>query len=235
MEYTLTLEHFQGPLDKLLELVEEKEFDINFVNLAKVTGGFLKYITTLEREEISNTVLADFLVVASKLILLKSKMLIPTLELSDEEEQDVHQLEIQLKTYRTIKEAQNHVKSHWNVVPVMRHREFLMNNKAVFYPPRLTSHDLYKAFTTVVEEIGKFKPIEFVRTEIINLQNKIEELLQRITEKPTSLAHLRKENSKKELIALFLAILHLLKDEVVSVEQQHSFGDIVVAKKKGNR
>ncbi len=232
MEYAVTLERFKGPLDKLLELVQKQQLDINHVSLAEVTGGFLSFIAQLEKEKISNAVLADFLVIASKLLLIKSKMLIPALVLDEEEEQDIRVLEIQLKIYQKIKEAQYCLKNRWKAFPLMGNREFLMNRRAIFYPPSITPQDLAVVLVNVTKEIEKFRPIEAVKTEVINLQNKIKEVLQRITKEPVNLAHLSNKGSRKELITLFLAVLHLLKDELVSVEQNASFGDIVIAKKQ---
>jgi len=84
MKYEVRLEKFNGPLDRLLELIEARQLEITQINLAEVTGDFLKYIESLGSEA-GVDVFADFLVVAGKLILIKSKALLPNLDLTEEE------------------------------------------------------------------------------------------------------------------------------------------------------
>ena len=233
MQYTLDLEHYNGPLEKLLELVEKNELDISLISLAKVTGGFLDHLSKLQKQDTSHAVLADFLVVASKLLLIKSKALIPTLELEEEDEEDIQNLETQLRIYKKIKLAKEHIKDGWKEIPAMTSRELLMTKKAFFYPPKtLKIKDLANAFKKIVQEIEKFRPVEVIKTEIINLEKKIKEIVQRITSMPAELKTFSGGNSKKELIVLFLAILHLLREEIIEVEQAKPFGEIHVAKKR---
>ena len=109
--YELKTETFSGPLEKLLELIEAHEMDVSAVSMAQVTDDFLKYLETLRGKkpedaaiaadgervatafEIDLRILADFISVASKLIFLKSKYLLPGLALTDEEEADIKDLE----------------------------------------------------------------------------------------------------------------------------------------------
>ena len=232
MQYTLDLEHYNGPLEKLLELVEKNELDISLISLAKVTGGFLDHLSKLQEKDTPHAILADFLVVASKLLLIKSKALIPTLELEEEDEEDIQNLETQLRIYKKIKLAKEHIKDGWKEIPAMTSRELLMTKKAFFYPPKtLKIKDLADAFKKIVQEIEKFRPVEVIKTEIINLEKKIKEIVQRITSMPAELKTFSGGNSKKELIVLFLAILHLLREEIIEVEQTKPFGEIHIAKK----
>ena len=231
MTYTLAIEHFRGPLEKLLELVEAQTLNINQINLAAVTSGFLDYIITLEEVDVPNEVLADFLVIASKLILIKSKLLIPSLELEVDEEESLEQLEIQLTLYKKIKGAKEHIQEGWSAMPAMRSRELMMSKEIYFYPPQITTEHFLKAFARVEVEINKFRPVEISNIRVINLKEKIEEMLMRITEQPMNLRTLSQQQSKEETITLFLAILHLIRDELIWVEQTEQFGDIIVAKK----
>ena len=232
MQYTLNLEHYNGPLEKLLELVEKNELDISLISLAKVTGGFLDHLSKLQEKDTPHAILADFLVVASKLLLIKSKALIPTLELEEEDEEDIQNLETQLKIYKKIKLAKELIKDGWREMPAMTSRELLMTKEAFFYPPKtLKIKDLADAFKKIVQEIEKFRTVEVIKTEIINLEKKIKEIVQRITSMPAELKTFSGGNSKKELIVLFLAILHLLREEIIEVEQTKPFGEIHIAKK----
>ncbi|MFH1162394.1 MAG: segregation/condensation protein A [Candidatus Jorgensenbacteria bacterium] len=240
MPYEVATETYQGPLDKLLELIEEKKMEITRLNLAEVTADFLAYIEKLEKDAkgggIPPGLLADFLVVASRLILIKSKALLPDLTLSEEEEGEVADLEHRLRLYRELKEGQRHLARGWSVFPLMRSREFLMGSEALFYPPaRLTAGDLAAAFGRVLGELERIaKPTGHIKSEIINLTKKIEEVLARLTGAPLGLGALHRGGSRSELVVLFLAILHLLKTQLVRVEQTGHFGEITVARREQN-
>ena len=77
MSYKIELEQFQGPLDLLLQLIEGQKLDISQVSLAEVTDQYLAYLDGVH--DISATELADFLLVATKLLVIKSKLLLPQL------------------------------------------------------------------------------------------------------------------------------------------------------------
>ncbi len=240
MAYELKLETYQGPLDKLLELIEGKKLEITRLNLAEVTADFLDYVAKLEKEEegkgIPPGILADFLVVASRLILMKSKALLPNLALSEEEEGEVADLEYRLKLYRELKEAQKHVSRGWSPSPLMASREFLMASETFFYPPqKLSPEKFLAAVAHVVGELERFaKPTAHIRSTIIDLKKKIEEMLKRVAGAPFRFQELRRGKERGELVVLFLAVLHLLKTQEVRAEQREHFGDIIVAKRAGN-
>ncbi len=231
MHYELEFDYYKGPLDKLLELVEEKQLEITTVNLAEVTADFLKYVEALEAKG-QRDIIADFLVIASRLILIKSKVLIPDFVLSEEEEADIVGLETRLKLYQELKATQIHIKSMWNVFPQMAEREFLQSKKAYFLPPNNISVDMLKsAMYKVVGELEKImRPVEVIKREVIHLKHKIQEIIDRISEIPFSFREFHKNRGKGEIVVLFLAILHLIKDQVISAEQGNHFEDIVVAK-----
>src|SRR5580704_8880195 len=99
---------FEGPLDLLLSLIEQRQLDITTIALAEVTEQFLAYLKQLEK--IDPTVLADYLSIAAKLLVIKSKAILPTLELEPEEEDAGFDLEAKLLLYKQFKEAAKHFK-----------------------------------------------------------------------------------------------------------------------------
>ncbi|MEW6617109.1 MAG: segregation/condensation protein A [Patescibacteria group bacterium] len=230
--YELKLETYKGPLEKLLELIEEKKMEITSVNIAEVTGDFLQYIEKLGEEEKTREYIADFLVVASKLILIKSKVLLPSLPLTEEEESDISNFEARLRLYQELKHAQPHIKEGWREFPQMMHREFLMTMGPLFYPPkRITVDDLHNSIQKAFGELQKvLRPVGVIKAEIINLREKINEVFSRLTDSPTLFKHLREGKTKGEVVVLFLAILHLIKDQLINVEQENHFAEMTVAK-----
>lgn len=233
MRYELALASYRGPLDKLLELVLEKKLEITEVSLAEVTADFLKYLEKLEKARADPALITDFLVVASKLVLIKSKNLLPSLEFSEEEETDIRAFEERLKIYAEFKNAQKLIKEKWSILPQMMAREFLMAGAPAFYPPKkITKKELYLALAKVLGEFEKiFKPAKAIKIKIINLKEKIEEILKELTAKPVGFNELRSKKKRSEVVVIFLAILHLIKDQLVYVEQNRHFGEIKIAKK----
>jgi len=234
MQYEISQDFYTGPLDKLLELVEEKELEITSVTIASVTDEFLGYLAKLESEQqIDPHVIADFLVVASRLVLIKSKVLLPSLELSEEDEEDIRTFEERLRLYRDLKGTQAHIREMWSSFPRMMTREFRMGTESFFFPPPdVRPNALADVISRITGELKKIlKPVEVVKSEIINLKQKIKEVLGRLTENPFSFSNLQKGRGKGEVVVLFLAVLHLLKEQLVRVEQSGHFGDITLAKR----
>ena len=229
--FTIESQNFQGPLDKLLELVQKEKLDINQVSLAKVTDAFLKYLTKLEREgEVSSRTLADFLIIVSKLLLIKSKMLVPDLVFEKDEEEEIHDLETQLKIYKHIKEAEKNIEKNWHKKLVMANREFFAGNETIFRPGNVAIKHLKHSLVEIIEEIKRFKPTEKIKREIINLKDKIKDIMERIKNSPVNFKNFYQSNNKGEIIILFLAILHLFRKEKVNLEQKERFGEIIVKK-----
>ena len=94
--YQVKTQAFEGPLDVLLNLIEERKLEITQVSLAEVTGHFIEYV---EREHIPPGIIAEFLAVAARLLLIKTKALLPFLTLSEEEEEELVDLETRLKKF----------------------------------------------------------------------------------------------------------------------------------------
>ena len=120
MQYELKTEKFSGPLEKLLALIEAREMDVSEVSMAHVTDDFLKYLETFKKDGVDGValefdlrVLADFIAIASKLIFLKSKYLLPGLALTEEEEADIKDLDPRLHIYQQLKPAIKLVNRLW--------------------------------------------------------------------------------------------------------------------------
>ncbi|KKU91300.1 MAG: Segregation and condensation protein A [Candidatus Jorgensenbacteria bacterium GW2011_GWA1_48_11] len=232
MTYELALDAYRGPLDKLLELVEEKKLAITEISLAAVTADFLAYLKKLEAEKIDQILLADFLAVASKLILIKSKFLLPSL-VTEEDELEIRDLEIRLRLYQEIKQAMILVKRSWQPLPQIFSREYLAQIGPVFYPPReVTAETLHSVLVGLFADFEKiFRPVAVIKTEIINLKAKIEEVFKKLTDRPLEFQKLSNRHSKNELIVLFLAILHLIKEQLILVNQPTHFREMTIVRK----
>ncbi|MBI3046543.1 MAG: segregation/condensation protein A [Candidatus Harrisonbacteria bacterium] len=233
MNYEVKLDKFSGPLEKLLELIEEKQLDVTLVSLAQVTGDFLEYLKNLADHEKHPSVLADFVVVASRLLLIKSKAILPSLELTEEEETDIKDLEARLKIYKEFKDASQLLDKLWNARRPAYGRELFTNLPPVFYPSKnLTVNGLEKHLLELMQELKSLVPEkQAVKRVVITIEQKVKELLSRFQEKSEqSFQELSKEKSRLEIIMIFLAILHLIRDRLIKSEQNGKFSDIIIKK-----
>jgi segregation and condensation protein A len=253
MEYETREGEFSGPLEKLLELLETQKMDINEVSLAKVTDDFLRYLEVFKQgivddEEgpedserkfrIDLRILADFIAVASKLIFLKSKYLLPGLSLTPEEEEDIKELEARLKIYQELKPAIKAISMLWQTSHRSYSREYFLDRgtvpgQTVFYPGGdLNKENLAAALNGIFDTIKTYDlETETIKEKIVTLEEKISEVLERIQkEGDTHFKNLSGQKSRGEMIVVFLAILHLAREQLVLLEQMDNFSDIIVKK-----
>jgi segregation and condensation protein A len=233
MTYQVKTDQFAGPLDKLLELIEERQLEVTVVSLAQITGDFLEYLKNLDEGSKHPSVLADFVVVASRLILIKSKAILPTLELTEEEETDIKDLESRLKIYKEFKEASKLLSGIWEKSHSSHGRELFMNLPVVFYPaPNMTIESLERHILELIHELkGLIPEQQSVKKVIMTVEMKVKELLERLKEKTEhSFQSLSKDKSRLEIILLFLAMLHLIRDRIARASQSELFSDITFFK-----
>lgn len=228
MSVSFHVEHFEGPLDLLLQLVEKNELDISSVSLANVAEQFVGYVDA--NPAIPPEELADFLVVAAKLMYLKSKLLIPSLV--DAELEEGPDLETQLREYRRFVAASRHLNDAWN----SGKRSFIRAARPVRMtgfacPPGVTKEVMLEAMRRV---IARLEPLirlpETSMARAVTIQEKIRDLIHRIrrTAQTSFHAFLKNAKDKTESIVTFLALLELVKQKFVRVTQQDLFRDISI-------
>ena len=256
MEYKTRVGEFSGPLEKLLQLIEAEKLDINEVSLAKVTDDFLRYLDTFKsgmelgdesgaeaeaKFRVDLRVLADFVSVASKLIFLKSKYLLPGLSLTQEEEADIKDLEARLHIYQQLKPAIKLINQLWHVSHKSFSRPYFIGRgtgnvpgQTIFYPgTNLNTETLAAALAGIFDSIKTYDiETETIKEKVVTLEEKISEVLGRIQkEGDMHFNNLSGERSRGEMIVVFLAILHLAREQLVLLEQMDNFSDIMVKKK----
>ncbi len=226
---------FEGPLDLLLQLIEEQQLDISTVALANVTEQFLAFVKNIQNKNPLN--LADFLVIAAKLLVIKSKALLPNLELGVEEEEAAFDLTQQLLTYKKYKEAAKFLKKLDARRQQSWSREADFSDLVTFLPdPNVTVDTLAQSLRSVAVELREIVRLpEQVMQEVVSISEKIAHIQKLIAfSVETSLSSLIKEaKSKTEVIVTFLALLELTKQRVVTLEQSELFEDIMIKKTNG--
>ncbi|MEK7087189.1 MAG: segregation/condensation protein A [Patescibacteria group bacterium] len=240
MEYKVNLEKFTGPLDLLLSLIEEKKMAIGEISLAQVADQFLEYLKKIESDVSSEyqRILADFLVVASRLILIKSRSLLPNLVLSEEEVRDIKDLEERLKTYQQIKTLGRALGKWIRCQTSFISRDSYFDLPITFYPPKNVSLEnlamIYENFLKTLPQVEKLE--EQSLKKIITLEEKIKELSSRVGEAmEASFTDISSGvKSKIDVILTFLALLMLFRNRILEVSQDKLFGDIKIKRVDNN-
>lgn len=228
MAYHFRLEKFEGPLDLLISLIEKEKLDITQVSLAQVADQYLTYIRDEEALSLEN--LSAFLTIAARLILIKSRALLPVLDFSDEEEEAMEDLEYRLKAYRLFREASQTLGAMFLRSRGAWAREGYLGTQVVFYPPKdITAGALHDHFVDVLGDIPVFDILpEKEIASIITLEEKILSLQQSLSLRAeSSFAEIVGEaRDRVEVIVSFLAMLELIKQRFIHVEQEQYFSEI---------
>ena len=244
--YEVKLPIFQGPLDLLLHLIQREELDITKVSLAQVTDQYLEYISLLE--ELTAEMLADFLVVAAKLLLIKSEVLLPRPPgvPGEQEEEDVgDELARQLIEYKRFKEAAMGLKeredtglrAYVRVAPPPKLDWSLGRNRGDAQDRPLDLEDVSLAdLVEAVQRALDVRPAlptvsEVVTPYTVTVAEKMALIRETLsTVKQVSFSHLLDQaTSRVETIVTLMAVLELIKLRGIEVRQERLFGEIVIS------
>lgn len=222
------IDKFQGPLALLLELIEGEKLDINEVSLAKVTEQYIKHVQSLPA--IDPDELADFLVIAAKLIYLKSKTLLPNLRLEEEEGPS---LEAQLRMYKEYVEAAKQIEELIRKKRFAFFREKMPTPEGFFPPKNLAASRLRDIMQSVLQGIQPLLALpKKAMARVISIKEKIEHIKNLIIVHATTSFRqvLRGAKGKTEVVVSFLALLELVKQKIVEAGQEKLFEDIQIKK-----
>ena len=237
-QYTIKMTNFEGPLDLLCHLIDKNKMDIFDIKINDITDQYLEYLKCMDQMNLEIT--SEFIVMASKLIYLKSKQLLPVdKEEEEEEEFDLVKLLVEYKKYKDMTSVfRERLDNFGRRVYKLPEKIELPKGKleTVFEPSLIV--DTYAAF--VRKEIEK----KNVNAENINriavsekytIKSKIKEILKTLWKKPkfifNKLFNVNKK-PKAEVVTAFLSLLELSKLKRISVTQDSLFGDINVEKIK---
>lgn len=227
----IKLKQFEGPLDLLLSLIEQQQLDITQISLAQVTEQFLAFIKQLEQKDA--TELADYLTIAAKLLVIKSKAILPSLEVeSPEEEESGEDLTTKLLRYKQFKEAAKYFKELDNRRQQSLTRTRVFSERIHFFPdPAVNAPNLRLAINSVVESLKELDSLPKAKIrEAISIQEKITALQFQLSNQiQTKLSDLISgAKNKEEVIITFLALLELVKQRMFSVNQDDLFNDVTI-------
>ncbi|HYF29191.1 MAG TPA: ScpA family protein [Candidatus Paceibacterota bacterium] len=226
--FHIKTEAYEGPFELILDLIEKRQLSINELSLSQVTDDYIQHVRghgTFPMEDA-----AQFIGVAATLLLIKSKSLIPDLELTGEEEEDMDDLKRRLREYEKVREMMRELSKIFGKRVMVAAGE--RAPEPVFSPARdLTIKKLEEALADALAALEKEEQLPEARVRpTVTIEEMMESLLTRIQKKMTmSFREFAAGSTEKvEVIVSFLALLELVKEGAVGAEQQGSFGEIQI-------
>lgn len=230
--FTIKTEVFEGPLDLLLTLIEKRKLFINDISLSKVTDEYVQYVQRLGEYSLSDR--TQFIYIASTLLLIKAKSLLPTLSLTEEEKTDIADLEKRLKELEIIRRASLVIEKQFGEKYIFPRGDFKID-VSVFVPSTDTSvENIREAIGRILSSLPKkqIEPKVKIKKSI-----SIEEMMGRLTDRIKSAVRMsfREFSGGKSLldrgervnvIVSFLAMLELVKQGVIEAQQEGLFEEI---------
>lgn len=224
--FSIQTPSYQGPFELVLDLIQERKLLVNELSLASITDDFITHVRAQDAFPVEAT--ANFIQIAATLLLIKSKSLIPDLSLSEEEQHDVDDLKRRLEAYERVREAARELARIYGRRMLFSAGE--QEPEPTFAPSRdLSKEALAEALARVLSarEAVEELPEARVRPMIT-----IEEMMDRLRDRVQSALTLSFKDfagsakEKVEVIVSFLALLELVKQGAVGVEQHQAYGDI---------
>lgn len=242
-KYAIKLENFEGPLDLLCYLIDKNKMDISEIKIADIADQYLEYIKTAS-EKLDLEIASEFLVMATTLVLLKSKKLLPAVAEEEDEltEEELLQRIIEYKQYKEIskqlKEQYTENKKRFYKLPDKIELKEQKLEKT--YEANLIYEAYKNAITKNTERINvNAKNIEKIAiTETVSVASKVKEIFRELIRNSKfvfSKLFSLNQCSKMEVITAFSGVLELTRRNKVTAEQTELFGDIVIEKAKKER
>ncbi len=238
-KYELRLDNFEGPLDLLCYLIDKNKMDIYKIEISKITQQYMEYLK--EQEKLNLEVASEFLVMASSLLLIKSKGLLPK-EVEDEAELTEEELLNRIIEYKKFKEISKLFKERMQIYSNRVHKfpENIELPKQTI-EKKYTVENIMKAYSKLLEkEENKknenAKNIEKIAVhDVYSVSDKVREIFKELIRRPQFVfgkLFSLKEKTKEEVVTAFSGVLELSRRNKINTEQEELFGDIVISKRK---
>lgn len=240
-KYSINTKNFEGPLDLLLFLIAKNEVDIYDIPIVEITRQYMDYIYA--RQSMDLNVATEFLIMAAQLLEIKSKMLLPVDTEEQEEEDPREELAKRLYEYKIFKEISSYLakgqESYFHT--------FIkdpMYVKTIFVEPENIDIDLdilsnimkrYMAESKILAD--RLENYEKLQTEKVTVYEKISEIKTALAN-GGNLSFLKMLSQQKNMthgITLFLAVLEMMKQNLINLKQEKNFDDIIIGINSGEQ
>ena len=236
-KYEIRLDNFEGPLDLLCHLVDKNKMDIHEVNISKITDQYIEYINAMK--ELNLDVTSEFVLMASTLLYIKSKSLLPK-QVEDEGELTEEELIHRIIEYKKYKEISKRLKEQFLIYS----KRFYKLPDKIELPKRkleenYSSNLVEEAYRNLLERnkekinVNAANIERIAITETVTVASKVKDIFKELVKKPkfifNKLCKTKKYN-KLETVTAFTGLLELTRRNKVKTEQEKIFGDITVEK-----
>lgn len=243
MGIPVKLQVFEGPLDLLLHLIDKNKIDIYDIPIVEITNQYMDYIKAMEREDLN--VMSEFLVMAATLLDIKCKMLLPKEVTEDGEEEDPRQeLVEQLLQYKMYKYMSYELRDRELDGGRTMYKDPTIPEEVMNYVEPvdldellgdLTLATLNRVFQDVIRrQEDKIDPVRSKFGKLEKEEVTVEEKLETVTDYAREHKYfsfrtlLGSQKSKMQTVVTFLAVLQLIKEGILIVQQEHAFDDIMI-------
>lgn len=238
-KYSIKLDNFEGPLDLLCHLIEKNKMDINQVKISDITDQYIEYLNKMQ--EMNLEIASEFIVMASTLIYIKSKSLLPK-QNEDEEELTEEQLLQRIIEYKKYKEIIKTLREQFNEYS----KRFYKTAEQIELPNRTiedvhVKDEIIDSYTALVEKnnnkinenAANIEKIAIIET--VTVASKVKDVFKELLRKPkfvfSSLCK-EKKYTKLETVTALSGILELTRRNKIHANQEENFSDIIIEKKK---
>ena len=235
MEQKFIINDFEGPLDLLLHLIKISKMDIYDISISEITRQYIDFINKME--EMNLTVASEYLVMASELIEIKSKMLLPKSEIEEEEDprEDLVNRLVEYQKYKDMIQSFKLLESERKEIYTKEPVNFnIYSDEAIINDGNITVDDLVKALSKFLERKEREKPLttKITRKEITVSErtSDIRKILNK--KKKVSFFDLFETKTKEYVVVTFLSILEMCKLGEITITQENNFNNIIINKKE---
>ena len=238
-KYELRLDNFEGPLDLLCYLIDKNKMDIYKVSISDITEQYIQYLKS--QEELNLEIASEFLVMASTLLLIKSKGLLPK---EEEEEEAITEEELlrRIIEYKKYKEISKVFKER---ILLYSKRLYKMPDKVELPKQEIekefTMNDIVEKYQKLIEKNENKKNENSINIEKIavfdtfSVADKVKDIFRELVRKPKFVFNKLfslKEKPKAEVVTAFSSVLELSRRNKIIADQEETFGDIIISKRK---
>ena len=236
-KYEIRLDNFEGPLDLLCHLVDKNKMDIHEVNITKITDQYIEYINAMK--ELNLDVTSEFVLMASTLLFIKSKSLLPK-QVEDEAELTEEELIHRIIEYKKYKEISKKLKEQF----IVYSKRFYKLPEKIELPKRkleekYSSELIEESYKKILERnkekvnVNATNIEKIAITETVTVSSKVKDIFKELMKKPRFIFNKlckTKKYTRLETVTAFTGLLELTRRNKVKAEQEKIFGDITVEK-----
>ncbi len=242
MPYKVQLDVFEGPLDLLLFFIGRDEIDIYDIPIARITDQYLEYLDLMHQLNVG--IAGEYVRMAATLMRIKARTLLPQLAENDEDEEygdPRSELVEMLLEYKRFKEASEHLRTyeqeqshHFPRQPGLDRIDTEVNPEELLKEVNL--FDIMKTFQELLQRVPETPPTHNVVRADISVDEQRSYLLQRLegAESVRFSGIIEALQEKMKILVTFIALLDLMKNQIVTVAQSGNFDDIIIAKRAAN-